>query len=435
MKSLFNLLFLLCIASLSSNAQQIRTTPTAQPLKIGESLPDMTFDHVVNFPQRAASLSELTKGKILIIDFFATWCGPCVASLPHLDSLQRKYKDRISILLVSEESPKVIEQYSRTKLANISLPIIASDKRLNNLFPHHLIPHDVIIDKGGTYIATTDPDDLKDKELDNLLQGSITGITPKQDNLSFDYRQPLLVNGNGGNDSNFVYRSILTHYIPGIGSGTSNGVDSNGYYYRTLNTNDYTVGLFITAFGKGVYSVINRKRLIVNLPDSATYFPVRPLAAYYKWATQNVYCYELIVPKALPADEFYNLMFDQLNHLFDIKGTKEMRLQDCWVIKKIDNGHELPKSKGGEKSGAHTGHLRNLKLKVLLNFLNAFRDIENVIDDTGITYPVDMELPFVEHNPPQRYPDIDEIRENLNRYGLDIQKEKRNVEILVISKK
>jgi len=50
------------------------------------------------------------ENKIVIINFFATWCPPCKAEIPHLNNLQEKYKDDLSILSILLEEHKTNEQ-------------------------------------------------------------------------------------------------------------------------------------------------------------------------------------------------------------------------------------------------------------------------------------------------------------------------------------
>ena len=54
--------------------------------------PPLQVTEWINSP--AATLDSL-KGKIIVLDFWATWCGPCIASIPHTNELAEKYKDKV----------------------------------------------------------------------------------------------------------------------------------------------------------------------------------------------------------------------------------------------------------------------------------------------------------------------------------------------------
>lgn len=54
--------------------------------------------------------SPETEGKVLLIDFWATWCPPCKATIPHLVDLQKKYSDKLAVVgVVLEENKDVNE--------------------------------------------------------------------------------------------------------------------------------------------------------------------------------------------------------------------------------------------------------------------------------------------------------------------------------------
>jgi len=69
------------------------TAPAA--LKVGDTLPDLT-----SF-QLEGKLPDNLKGKIVLVDFWASWCLPCAESFPVLDALQKKYGDKLVVLAVN----------------------------------------------------------------------------------------------------------------------------------------------------------------------------------------------------------------------------------------------------------------------------------------------------------------------------------------------
>lgn len=71
--------------------------------------------------------------KVLVVDFWATWCPPCLKEIPHFIELQEKYKDKVKFvgLNVNEEPDKVIEF---AKSMGINYTIGYSDEKIEKLF-------------------------------------------------------------------------------------------------------------------------------------------------------------------------------------------------------------------------------------------------------------------------------------------------------------
>jgi len=74
--------------------------------------------------------------KIILLDFFATWCPPCKAEIPHLTNIQKKYKDNFEIIGILLEQNK-------------------SNDELNNFIKQHSINYTVVNDVNGQKIANT----------------------------------------------------------------------------------------------------------------------------------------------------------------------------------------------------------------------------------------------------------------------------------------
>ena len=60
----------------------------------GEAPPAITLEEVLQAPAGARASWEALEGKVVVLEFWATWCGPCVAAIPHLNELSDKYKDK-----------------------------------------------------------------------------------------------------------------------------------------------------------------------------------------------------------------------------------------------------------------------------------------------------------------------------------------------------
>lgn len=75
------------------------TQPT---LKVGDRAPDLAIKEWV----KGEPVTGFEKGRVYVVEFWATWCGPCIESMPHLSELQHKFKDKgLTIIGVTREDP------------------------------------------------------------------------------------------------------------------------------------------------------------------------------------------------------------------------------------------------------------------------------------------------------------------------------------------
>lgn len=77
-------------------------------VSVGKSVPEIDAGSWFNNDGKQVSLADL-KGKVTVVEFWATWCPPCRKSIPHLNKLHKKYKDNdvVIIGLSNEKSEKV----------------------------------------------------------------------------------------------------------------------------------------------------------------------------------------------------------------------------------------------------------------------------------------------------------------------------------------
>jgi thiol-disulfide isomerase/thioredoxin len=96
---------LLCLLAASSFAQQ----PTIRFVRNPDAAPDFKLDTLEGKP---LSLADY-KSKVVLLNFWATWCGPCRAEIPDLVELQNKYKDQLKIigLVVDDDDQDAIKKF------------------------------------------------------------------------------------------------------------------------------------------------------------------------------------------------------------------------------------------------------------------------------------------------------------------------------------
>ena len=115
------------------------------------------------------------KGKVLVLDFWATWCVPCKDSFPRLDGIYRKYKDKGLELVgvTSDEDPAKIDKF--VKETNATFPIGRdAGGKATDTYKVEKMPTTFVIDRKGVVryahggYEPKDADDL-DKEVQELV--------------------------------------------------------------------------------------------------------------------------------------------------------------------------------------------------------------------------------------------------------------------------
>ena len=88
------------------------------------------------------------RGKVTIVNFWATWCGPCRAEIPALIALQEKYRDRLRVIGVSEDeaSPDLVRRFAADQ--KINYPVVMTTKEISRAFPGvTALPTSFVVDR------------------------------------------------------------------------------------------------------------------------------------------------------------------------------------------------------------------------------------------------------------------------------------------------
>lgn len=377
-------------------------------------------------------LFSLVKGRHLIIDFFATWCIPCIKALPEIQKMQQSYSKRLLILPVTAEQPTILNQFfkAQPQLAS-TLNYLPDDRILRSYFPHRMVPHEVWVDSNGIIKAITGGQALNSQIIDAFLSDKVVDAPQKVDDLKVNVRQPLFINGNGGSDTTYSYRSVSSKYLPG-GLGTSSIKAEGDKIKRFTSINATALNLFTRAFSKYKLLVYNWNWIVADVADSSK-LTYRPHPLTQKWKEENMICYELSFKKAIPDSLFFSYMMQDLNRLFDLSCEVKKKMVLCNVITRAQQDNTVLQSKTTKISGAYTGKMRNQPFARLVDLLCNYKNAIPVVDETGINFNVDMDLDF---GLDLRYPaEIDKIKDTLRKYGLVMSQQMRLIDVMYIKDK
>ena len=93
------------------------------------------------------------KGKVVILDFWATWCPPCRKEMPDLEALYERFQSRgLVILGISDEEAAKVEPFTRER--KVTFPVLLDpDRKVNDLFVVNGIPKSFVYDREGKFVA------------------------------------------------------------------------------------------------------------------------------------------------------------------------------------------------------------------------------------------------------------------------------------------
>jgi len=392
--------------------------------EIGKKCPDVLLRNIVGYSKKQAKLSEF-QGKWLILDFWNEHCGGCIISFPRTNEMQKKYGDKVQFMLVADpikyEDIKVFYAKWRER-KKFEVPC-AFDTLLAPRFDVEGDPYIIVIDPLGIVRSLTRSINATD------LQGFLSGNPPalpyaprahenKLANVPFkyDFLKPLLIDGNGGNDTDFVYRTVISkwdlskYYSDCCLAGILDTQVKKGIFqmYGMLLSQLYCYAYFgrdSPPFDSGFY-----EDPIWEVADTS----VKVQSAKYG---KNMYSYSLIVRPALSSKHrIMQMMQRDLNNYFNFKVAFEKRSFPSWKLIATDEARKKLKTKGGPyyfKEIPGAGYTaRNMPA------LNIIRYIELAnsgifLDESGLTGNIDITLDYIRT-------DLADIRKGLQANGLDL---------------
>lgn len=428
------LTYFLLVFALSANGATAQESGSATGIAVGQAIPDYLWDYPFrslqvstdagrkNFKPAVLKLREF-KGRLIILDFWATWCGACIANFPKAKKLESAFWGKLSFVLVNNEPTEKAELLLSRRLRENgeSFRYVNADTLLNNLFFKRLIPHYVWIDGNGKVIAATGPDEVNEKNISLALKGMGAGIASTPD---IDRKLPLFSSASLPVGNVLKYNLLIKGKVQGLGSG---------YEWRKDASGEVNIGRVITNLPLwSVYQKLALERAIKELKrfdlDRIVYE-----GRNVSLLRDTFFNYEFAVSRAL-SPKLDSMMLADLNAFSPFAVSFEKRSTKCLALELSDR-HKLPQALRGTVKEIRFGPAEgrsgkvlkvvNVKLSDLIYLIKENGNITGAVTDaTGFEKEVSLELYL---------PDtIPGINAQLERYGLRIKERTAELDYMII---
>jgi uncharacterized protein (TIGR03435 family) len=364
--------------------------PASGGVKVGEPAPPIRLQALVP-PKPLDATLETLKGKVVVLEFWATWCGPCVDAIPHLNELADQFAGKpIQFLSVTDEDPSAVENFLKTRPIH-GLVGTDSTKVMLLAYGFEGVPDTVLIDANGKVAGITYPAWLKASDIADLLDGRPLKVSAIPDysiaRTGADVGPaPLL---------DMIVRKSTSSTI-GVATGGTK-VQVSGYTIRALLAQVYGMP----------------EDFIIGEP---TEDPTR-------------YDISLSVPGAKPAT-FQQLVPELLNMALHLTTRKEMRDIQGWILKapnrKPDALKEATTVGGSGKSGNGELTMAGMTVEDLAEFIQEVVH-KPVVDKTGIPGRFDLRLTYDKDHP-------ESILEKMRDLGFTVESRAVPTEFMIVSK-
>lgn len=305
-----SLLLLFICLSICSKGQNI----VPKYLQLNDKVPELTFQVLEREELASIQLSQ-HRGKVIILEFWATFCGPCIPAMDHLASIQKEFPNDLVTYAITEESAPVVQKYLSKRPTSLQIALDPSGQ-LNQLFYHQFMPHTVLIGPDGFIKAITSPDQITKEVIYITKSGADPAIALKAE------FKPKDINANALGVVNFDQETILKVNVSPAKVGVQTQV-------RKVSKTEYQ---FVNCTVPVIYNSLLQSVKGNKLPKDC--LEVGPENQSLLKA-ENAYCLEIKVPAHLEY-EIEEIALDHIQKVFQLEPRIEARGRNTLVLKNME---------------------------------------------------------------------------------------------------
>lgn len=162
------------VVDIGSQRQQVATAGSYQDVHIEVKAPEFAFSNVdTGQEDRLANY----QGKVVILNFWATWCAPCRDEIPDLNRLQREFADDLAIISISDEDPALLQAFENELPLETESRVLPFGTELPQPFTGAFVirPASFVIDREGVvrrYLLGARDYDFFRSTVESLIEGA-----------------------------------------------------------------------------------------------------------------------------------------------------------------------------------------------------------------------------------------------------------------------
>lgn len=377
----------------------------AQPvLKTGDLFPDMVFRNVLNAPVRELE-AHMRTTKFTILNFWGTWCPPCLPEMDSLARLQARNNARIQVIAISNESTDRLQRYLARKPSGIWL-VSDTISWLYRQFGFNYVGQSAILDQQHRIIALVRTDSINQQLIDKLARKEPIPHSAETGNKLAIAEDPFSI------DSTLESQVLFSGYRPGL-SGMRKFYPEGPFAGRRLTyVNSCARYMLIDAYK------VTHQQVVFEIPEKQVCNDADQ--------KNTQYCFDLLV-KPGQKDSLLIIMQQYLRQLLPVKTRLEKRSLPVYVLRRISGApawQESSATKPVYSWGGWGFEGKRIALSDFVDYLSNELHLP-VVDETELTGKYDITTNNVMRT-------TDEVLANLKRLGLSIEKTTRSLDVVVV---